>query len=66
MKQMKKLAGVFKEHMDKNNFGEWLQQKMTERFKETQDMLDNLNKLMEAEEEAKEEGEKIPGIIYDG
>jgi saccharopine dehydrogenase-like NADP-dependent oxidoreductase len=57
----KNLASVFKEHLDKNNFGVWLEQKMTERFKETQDMLTNLNKLMEAEQEAEEEGEEIPG-----
>ncbi|MEI9807738.1 MAG: saccharopine dehydrogenase C-terminal domain-containing protein [Bacteroidota bacterium] len=54
------LAAIFKEHLDKNNFGEWLQQKMTERFKETQDMLTNLAKLMEAEQEAEYEGEEIP------
>ncbi|HEY6505969.1 MAG TPA: saccharopine dehydrogenase C-terminal domain-containing protein [Chitinophagaceae bacterium] len=54
------LASVFKEHMDRNNFGDWLQHKMTERFKETQEMLTNLTKLMEAEQEAEEEGENIP------
>ncbi|MBL7741818.1 MAG: saccharopine dehydrogenase NADP-binding domain-containing protein [Chitinophagaceae bacterium] len=54
------LASVFKEHMDKNHFGDWLQEKMSERFKATQDMLANLNKLMEAEGEAEEEGADIP------
>ncbi|MBC7946702.1 MAG: saccharopine dehydrogenase NADP-binding domain-containing protein [Chitinophagaceae bacterium] len=57
----KSLAAVFKEHLDKNNFGEWLKQKMSDRFKETQDMLTNLTKLMEAEKEAEEGGEDIPG-----
>ncbi|MBL7745665.1 MAG: saccharopine dehydrogenase NADP-binding domain-containing protein [Chitinophagaceae bacterium] len=54
------LGSVFKEHMDKNHFGDWLQEKMTERFKATQDMLANLTKLMEAEDEAEDEGEDIP------
>ena len=57
----KNLASLFKEHLDKNDFGNWLQQKMTERFKETQDMLTRLTKLMEAEQEAVEEGGEIPG-----
>ena len=36
MKQMAKtLYEVFKEHMDKNGFGEWLNQRLTERFAET-------------------------------
>jgi saccharopine dehydrogenase-like NADP-dependent oxidoreductase len=56
----KNLAAVFKEHLDKSNFGDWLQKKMTERFKETQDMLTNLTRLMEAEKEAENEGEEVP------
>jgi saccharopine dehydrogenase-like NADP-dependent oxidoreductase len=56
----KSLSVLFKEHLDKNNFGEWLQQKMTDRFKETQDMLTNLTKLMEAEKKVENEGEEIP------
>lgn len=54
------LYEVFKEHMDRNGFGEWLNQKLTERFAETKNMLESLMKLAEAETEAKEEGEKIP------
>ncbi len=56
----KTLYQVFKEHMDKNGFGEWLNQKLTERFAETKSLMENLLKLMEVENEAKEEGEKIP------
>jgi len=56
----KTLYQVFKEHMDKHGFSEWLQQKLNERFAETKNMMENLMKLMEAENEAKEEGEKIP------
>ncbi|MDP4264354.1 MAG: saccharopine dehydrogenase C-terminal domain-containing protein [Bacteroidota bacterium] len=57
----KSLAAVFKEHMDKNNFGAWLQQKMSSRLEETKTMLENLTRLTEAEQEAEEEGEEIPG-----
>jgi saccharopine dehydrogenase-like NADP-dependent oxidoreductase len=57
----KSLYDVFKEHMDKNGFGEWLNQKLSERFAETKNMLENLMKLMEAENEAQEEGAKMPG-----
>jgi saccharopine dehydrogenase-like NADP-dependent oxidoreductase len=56
----KTLYQVFKEHMDKYGFGEWLQQKLDERFAETRNLMENLLKLMEAENEAKEEGERIP------
>ena len=56
----KTLQGVFKEHMDKNGFGEWLNKKLAERFAETKNLMENLMKLMDAEKEANEEGEKIP------
>ncbi len=56
----KTLYQVFKEHMDKNGFGEWLNQKLSERFAETRSLMENLMKLMEAENEASFEGEKIP------
>jgi saccharopine dehydrogenase-like NADP-dependent oxidoreductase len=54
------LYEVFKEHMDKNGFGEWLEQKLTDRFSQTKEMLNNLVKLMEVEKEAKEEELEIP------
>jgi saccharopine dehydrogenase-like NADP-dependent oxidoreductase len=57
----KTLQQLFKEHMDKNGFGEWLTQKISGQFEQTKDMLENLMKLMEAENEAEEEGEKLPG-----
>ena len=56
----KSLYEAFKEHMDKNGFGKWLDQKLSERFAETKNMLENLMKLMEAENEAKEEGAEMP------
>src|SRR5260221_523415 len=48
----KTLLEVFKEHMDKNGFGEWLNQKLSERFAETKGLMENLMKLVEAENEA--------------
>jgi len=56
----KTLYEAFKEHMDKNGFGEWLNQKLSERFEETKGMLENLMKLVEAQNEAKDEGEEMP------
>lgn len=56
----KTLQEVFKEHMDKHGFGEWLTQQLTERFEETKGMMENLMKLMEAENEAEEKGENMP------
>ena len=56
----KTLQEAFKEHMDKNGFGEWLDQKLSDRFAETKNLMENLMKLMDAENEANEEGEKIP------
>jgi len=56
----KSLQEVFKEHMDKHGFGEWLKQKLTDRFTQTKSMLENLMKLMETEEQAAEEGIETP------
>ncbi|MEO5946106.1 MAG: saccharopine dehydrogenase C-terminal domain-containing protein [Chitinophagaceae bacterium] len=56
----KTLQAVFKEHMDKNGFGEWLTQQLTERFEETKGMMETLMKLMEAENEAEKTGKNIP------
>lgn len=56
----KTLQAVFKEHMDKNGFGEWLTQQLTERFEETKGMMETLMKLMEAENEAEETGKNMP------
>ncbi|MBS1918712.1 MAG: saccharopine dehydrogenase NADP-binding domain-containing protein [Bacteroidetes bacterium] len=56
----KSLQQVFKEHMDKNGFGEWLEEKMKERFDKTKDMLENLMKLMKAEKLAEDEDQPLP------
>jgi len=54
------LYDVFKRHMDENGFNEWLQKKLTERFTQTKEMLNNLVKLMEVEKEVQDENLEIP------
>jgi len=54
------LYEIFREHMDKNGFGEWLEQKLTERFKETKEMMQNLVRLIEAEKEATDAVVEMP------
>ena len=54
----KNLHDFFREHLSKNGFGEWLNEKLTERFAETKSLLENLMKIMEAEEEAELQGEE--------
>lgn len=56
----KTLQQVFKEHLDKHGFGEWLNRKLSERFEENKVLLENLMKLVNAENKAKSEGETIP------
>ena len=56
----KNLYQVFKTHMDKNGFGKWLEEKLSERFAQTKDMIENLVKLMEAEKEAKAGNLEVP------
>ncbi len=56
----KTLMDVFREHMNKAGFSDWLQKKLMERFTQTRELLDNMMKLLEAEEQAMEQGEEIP------
>lgn len=56
----KSLQEIFQEHMNAHGFGKWLEEKLTARFSQTKNMLENLLKLMEAETKAVEEGEEIP------
>lgn len=56
----KTLYTIFKEHMDKNGFGEWLNKKLSDRLAETKNLMESLMKLAEAENEADEVGEQIP------
>lgn len=48
----KSLSDFFKEHLDKNGFSDWLQQKLMERFSQTKSLLEELVKLQKAEEES--------------
>jgi saccharopine dehydrogenase-like NADP-dependent oxidoreductase len=56
----KTLKALFKEHMDKNNFGEWLTNKVKQKHDEAEQMMQNLQKLIEAQEQEKELGEELP------
>ena len=56
----KTLQEFFREHLEKNGFGEWLEQNLTDRLSETKNLLENLMKIIEAEEKAEESGESIP------
>ncbi len=57
----KSLQEAFKEHLNKNGFDDWLNQKLTERFSETKRMMDDLLRLAEAENQAQVEGGVLPG-----
>ena len=46
--------------MQKHGFGEWLDHKLSERFSQTKDLLEKLNKLMEIEQESASHGEAAP------
>lgn len=54
------LHAFFKQHLEQNGFGEWLQIKLQQSFAETKDMLNNLMQMMEAEIAAQNTGEEIP------
>jgi len=56
----KSLQAWFHEHMQKHGFGDWLNEKLTASFTQTKDLLDNLVKLMEAEDAIEEGGEPLP------
>lgn len=52
----KTLAELFKEHMDRNGFSEWLQEKLREQFDSTKSLLAELVNLVELEKEAEQKG----------
>ena len=52
----KTLAQLFKEHMDKNGFSEWLEEKLREQFDSTKNLLAELVNLVELEKKAEEKG----------
>lgn len=52
----KTLAEFFKEHMDKNGFSEWLEQKLHDQFDSTKSLLAELVNLVELEQKAAEKG----------
>jgi hypothetical protein len=50
------LAGFFKQHLDKNGFNEWLEQKLHDQFDATKSLLAELVNLVELEQKASEKG----------
>jgi hypothetical protein len=52
----KTLMKVFKEHMDLNGFGEWLENRLHEQFDRTKGLLSELVNLVKLEEEAAVKG----------
>jgi saccharopine dehydrogenase-like NADP-dependent oxidoreductase len=50
------LAEFFKEHMDKNDFSDWLEHKLHEQFDATKNLLAELVNLTELEQKAAERG----------
>jgi saccharopine dehydrogenase-like NADP-dependent oxidoreductase len=52
----KTLMQFFKEHMEKNGFGDWLQQKLSTQFDSTKSLLAELVNLAKLEEEAVKKG----------
>jgi saccharopine dehydrogenase-like NADP-dependent oxidoreductase len=52
----KTLSGFFHEHMEKNGFSEWLEQKLHDQFDSTKDLLAELVNLVELEQKASEKG----------
>lgn len=52
----KTFAQLFKEHMDKNGFNGWLEEKLREQFDSTKDLLAELVNLVELEKQAEEKG----------
>lgn len=52
----KTLAQLFKEHMDRNGFSEWLEEKLKEQFDSTKNLLAELVNLVELEKKAEKKG----------
>lgn len=52
----KTLAELFKEHMDRNGFSEWLEQRLKEQFDSTKNLLAELVNLVELEKQAEKKG----------
>lgn len=59
----KTLCDFFKEHLDKQNFSGWLDQKLAQRFAHTRQLLENLSKIMELEEASERAGSPMPETV---
>lgn len=56
----KTLQAFFREHLEKNGFGEWLKVNLSGKLKESKDILDNLIKLIETEKTMEGSGSAAP------
>jgi saccharopine dehydrogenase-like NADP-dependent oxidoreductase len=54
------LADFFRRHFEKYGFSEWLSQMLVSRLSYAKDMMEKLMALMEAEEQAEEQGAEAP------
>ncbi|MFL5747889.1 MAG: saccharopine dehydrogenase C-terminal domain-containing protein [Niastella sp.] len=52
------LQQFFQEHFANHGFGEWIEKQLTARFAQTKQLLEKLQQLLEAEQEANEEERK--------
>ena len=52
----KTLGQLFKEHMDRNGFSDWLEEKLRDQFDSTKNLLAELVNLVELEKKAEEKG----------
>jgi saccharopine dehydrogenase-like NADP-dependent oxidoreductase len=57
------LMDFFKEHMERNNFNQWLEQKLKQQFEDTQTLLNNLVNLVKLQEKATEEAEPVDDLM---
>ena len=56
-------GAFYREHFDRNGFGEWIHTNLTERIKQSRELLDKLMKLSEVEQWKELKGERIPDNV---
>jgi saccharopine dehydrogenase-like NADP-dependent oxidoreductase len=60
----KSLGRLFHEHMERHGFSDWLQQKLQDQFQFTRQAMEDLLKLVELEEDRKQQGtEKVSDFM---
>ncbi|MFM2139211.1 MAG: hypothetical protein RJA57_1518 [Bacteroidota bacterium] len=56
----KSLQTLFREHLERHGFGEWLGQQLKNSLSEGKGLLENLIKLADAEQQARQQGNDLP------